>query len=250
MNRRAPILAAVGMVLLVILVVFFAVLPKMRQVTERREELREAELREQTLLAELDRLQEARAQLPEARRRLARFNQKVPAQADLPGIIRLVQNAADASLIGFVSITPGTPQPAAGAAPATPATPPPTETDPDAPPPLTATPDASVIQATIVVIGDFFAVDQFLFRLETLPRAAKVTGIQVAGSGEGADDPGTLNVTLTVEFFTTDPDAGPGTAPEEAVGESPAPAPSPAPSPAATSPAAPATATPTTPAGG
>ncbi|MEX2458035.1 MAG: hypothetical protein WD770_03510, partial [Actinomycetota bacterium] len=167
MNRRAPLFTAIGMALLVIVVVFVAILPKMGEVGERREELERAQQDEAFLLGELNRLRAARAQLPEVRRRLAKFNQKVPASADLPGLIRLMQNAADASNLVFFSIAPGTPTPVGGATAPLPTAPP---TDGGAvPPPVVSTVDASVIPAAVLVIGGFFEVDQFLFRLETLP---------------------------------------------------------------------------------
>ncbi|MCA1726155.1 MAG: type 4a pilus biogenesis protein PilO [Actinobacteria bacterium] len=239
MNRRAPILAAVGMVLLILIVVFLAILPKVREVGERREELKAAQQDEQFLLAELDRLRAARAQLPEVRRRLAKFNQKVPATADLPGMIRLVQNAADASNLEFFSIAPATPEVLGSALPAAPvASPSPAPSPVDtAPPPIVSTPDASIVPAEVVIIGGFFQVDQFLFRLETLPRAAKVISVS-AGPGPNATEIlGQLQVTLSVQFFTTDPNAGPGAALETA----------PPPAPAGTTPA-PASPTPSTPA--
>ena len=207
MNRRAPIFAAIGMVLLVLLVVFLAVLPKMQQVSDARDALAAAEAEETRLRGELERLQAVRAQLPEVRRRLARFNQKVPATADLPGLIRLLQNSADASNLVFFSIQPGTPTVVGGPAPGAPAVP----TTPGVP----AAPagDASVIPADIVVHGGFFEIDQFLFRLETLPRAAKVVSITIT---TGAEDT-ILQAAIAIRVFTTDVEAGPGSAPEEPI---------------------------------
>lgn len=227
MSRRAPLLAAIGMALLVIIVVFLAVLPKMREVTTVKGELADEKQTQQFLLLELDRLREARSQLPEVRRRLAKFNQKVPATADLPGLIRLVQNAADASNLEFFSIGPGAPTPIGGAPAAVPPppgasptpTPSPTGT---VPPPIVSTQAGSVIPATVVIIGGFFDVDQFLFRLETLPRAAKVTSVTVAAGPDASNIPGQLSVTLIVDFFTSDPNAGPGSAPETPLAPAPA----------------------------
>jgi type IV pilus assembly PilO-like protein len=238
-NRRAPILAAVGMALLILIVVFLAILPKVREVGVRREELKQAQQDEQFLLAELDRLRAARAQLPEVRRRLAKFNQKVPATADLPGMIRLVQNAADASNLEFFSIAPATPEVLGGTLPAAPvASPSPTASPSgEAPPPIVRTPDASIVPAEVVIIGGFFEVDQFLFRLETLPRAAKVISVAAGPGPNSAAVLGQLQVTLSVQFFTTDPNAGPGAAIEAA----------PPPAPASTTPVAPSP-TPSTPA--
>ena len=243
MNRRAPLFTAIGMVLLVIVVVVVAILPKMREVREKRDELEQEQQNEQFLLAELNRLQAARAQLPEVRRRLAKFNQRVPASADLPGLIRLMQNAADASNLVFFSISPSAPTPVGGATAQLPQAPP---TDGGTvPPPVTSSVDASVIGAAVLVIGGFFEVDQFLFRLETLPRAAKVLSLDFAQGPDFADVPGQVSVTINLQVFTTDGNAGPGAVPDD----SSAPLPG-ATTPAATTPAptttAPTTAAPTT----
>jgi hypothetical protein len=88
------------------------------------------------------------------------------------------------------------------------------------------------------VIGGFFPVDEFLFRLETLQRASKVPTITVS---EGPDGLPQIQIQLEVRFFTTDAAAGPG-----AVPAAPVASPSPGASPGATpSPEA----SPTTPAG-
>jgi Tfp pilus assembly protein PilO len=215
-NRRAPLFAAIGMFLLVLIVVFVAIMPKMREVQERRDELEQEQQNEQFLLAELNRLRAARAQLPEVRRRLAKFNQRVPATADLPGLIRLLQNASDASNLEFFSIAPGTPTAVAGGGGAPAPLPTEAPSDTETTPPVVTAPStsASAIPANITVIGCFFEIDQFLFRIETLPRAAKVTSLTV-GRGPDTDLISCqLSVALVVTVYTTDTAAGPGAAPE------------------------------------
>jgi Tfp pilus assembly protein PilO len=222
-SRRAPIFVAIGMVLLVIVVVFVAILPKMEQVSQRQDELEAAQQQEQFLLAELERLQSVRAQLPEVRRRLAKFNQRVPGTADLPGLIRLLQNAADASNLSFFSIKPGDPTPVGAAAPVLPTVAPSPDATATVPPVVTApTGDASVIPSEVVIVGFFFDVDQFLFRLENLPRAAKVITISIAPGPNSTDIPGELQATLLLQVYTTDANAGPGSSIELPPEEPPA----------------------------
>ncbi len=215
MSRRAPLFAAIGMVLLVIVVVFVAILPKMKQVTQRQDELEAAQQQEQFLLAELQRLQDVRGQLPEVRRRLAKFNQKVPGTADLPGLIRLLQNAADASNLSFFSIKPGDPTPVGAAAPVLPTVAPSPDATPTVPPVVTApTGEASVISSEVVIVGFFFDIDQFLFRLENLPRAAKVITVSITPGPNQNELPGELQTTLLLQVYTTDANAGPGSSVE------------------------------------
>ena len=75
----------------------------------------------------------------------------------------------------------------------------------------------STIASQVTVSGGYFAIDEFLFLLETLPRAAKVTTLAVtpaaAASGATTTSTSTLQLQVTVEFYTTDLSAGPGSVP-------------------------------------
>lgn len=211
MSRRGPIIAAIVIVLVAVLAFFFLVRPKMTQVTETREMVDQARADEVALRSELARLEAVREDAPRIRRQLARFRKAVPPVADLPGLINLLQDAANVADVEFFSISP--------AAPA-----------------ASPTGAAAEIPASIQVIGSFFQVDEFLFRLETMPRAAKVITIEVAEAGaeEEGVDTGVfrLDVTMSTEFYTTDTAAGPG-APVDAI-EAPAATPTPTPSPSPT----------------
>ena len=192
MNRRAPIIAGVIAVAVALLAVFLLVLPKMGDVTTAEEELQTAEDQEVALAAQFDALQEAQAAAPNTEQEIATIDAQVPPTADLPSLFRLLQGAADRSAVDFFSFTPGTPAPSAGGT-------------------------YSTIASQVTVSGGYFAIDEFLFVLETLPRAAKVTTLAVTPSGAaGAEittSTGTLQLLVTVEFYTTDLSAGPGSIP-------------------------------------
>lgn len=206
MNRRAPIIAGVAAFLVAVLVFVFLVFPKFGQIDEAETELRQAQQRELTLEAELARLRAAAENLPQLQRQLARFRRAVPPVADLPGLINTLQDAANLAGVDFFSIAPAQPVAAAEAG-------------------------ATEIPASIQVIGTFFPVDEFLFRLETLKRASEVDSIQVT---EGPDGLPQISVLMQVTFFTTDPDAGPGAPPEAPGGAEVSPAPGASPTPGAT----------------
>lgn len=182
MNRRVPLIAIVVFVILAIFMVVFLVLPKMGDVGEAEDRLTQAESQEITLQAELGRLQESAEGAARLRAELARARRAVPPVADLPGLINELQTTADVAGVDFFSIAPGAPLVAGGAS-------------------------ATEIPAQIQVIGGFFAVDEFLFRLETMPRASKVATITVAEGQAGLPE---IDVTLDVRFYTTDLEAGPG----------------------------------------
>jgi Tfp pilus assembly protein PilO len=188
MNRRAPIVAAVVSVALVVLAVVFLVLPKMSAVSAKRDEVVAAEAEEEQLLVELRALQDAQAQAPETRREISEVEAKVPPTADLPGLIRLLRDAADRSAVDLFQFSPNSPT-------------------------LDPSGQFSTIATAVNVTGSYFAVDEFLFRLESLPRAAKVTNVTVAPQGTGEGEGDILSMQLTVEFYTSDTSAGPGSDP-------------------------------------
>jgi Tfp pilus assembly protein PilO len=190
-NRRAPIIAGVIAAAVALLAVFLLVLPKMGDVTTAEEELQTAEDQEVALAAQFDALQEAQAAAPKTEQEIAAIDAQVPPTADLPSLFRLLQGAADRSAVDFFSFTPGTPAPSAGGT-------------------------YSSIASQVTVSGGYFAIDEFLFLLETLPRAAKVTTLAVTPSGAASGittSTGTLQLLVTVEFYTTDLSAGPGSIP-------------------------------------
>ena len=191
MNGRAPIIA--GAILLVaLLAVFLMVLPKMSEVGETEDQLRQAQDQEINLAAQLNALEDAQAAAPETELEIAAIDAQVPQTADLPRLFRQLQGAADRAAVDFFSFTPGTPVP-------------------------NLTGSYSTIASQITVSGGYFAIDQFLFLLETLQRAAKVTTLAVTPSAGGEEttttSTSTLQLQITVEFYTTDSSAGPGSIP-------------------------------------
>jgi Tfp pilus assembly protein PilO len=188
-SRRGPITAGAIIAVVAVLAVFFLVLPKMNEVSKTREDLAAAEAQETALRAQLASLKEAQANAPQVQAKIAKLSNEVPPTADLPALIRLLSAAADGAGVDFFTVAPGTPQ-------------------------LDPTGAISIIPTAISVTGGYFALDQFLFRLESLPRAAKVTSVSIT---PGAAAPGStvnsLSMQLSVEFYTTDTSAGPGSVP-------------------------------------
>ncbi len=192
MNRRAPIIAGVIAALVALLAVFLLVVPKMGEVSTTQDELQTAEDQEVTLAAQLNALQDAQAAAPETEQKIAAIDAQVPPTADLPRLFRQLQGAADRSAVDFFSFTPGTPVPNAAGS-------------------------FSTIASQVAVSGGYLAIDEFLFLLETLPRAAKVTTLAMtpaaATESTTTTSTSTLQLQVTVEFYTTDLSAGPGSIP-------------------------------------
>lgn len=216
MSRRGPLIVLVAGLALVAILVAVLILPKASQVRAKQKEVVQAKQLEQTLRVQYQELQADQKQAGAERRQLAKLQRQVPPTADLPGIIRSINNLADQSGVDFMIIAPGQPTLQTGA-------------------------PVSTIPTSITLVGHFFAIDQFLFKLEGLQRASKVVNIQVTPGPQSATDPGQIQVVLATEFYTTDVSAGPGSVPGATQGVAPGtgttvpqPAPSGSPSPRST----------------
>lgn len=198
-SRRAPIIAAGVAVGFALLLVFLLMLPTMREVNETNEQLQDAQDEESALSYELRALRQAQEEAPETEQAIAAIDDAIPPTADLPALFRLLDSAASRAAVDFFSFTPGTPV-------------------------IDPTSQYSTISSQVTVTGGYFAIDSFLFLLETLPRAAKVTTIAVSGTAATvATTSNSLQLQITVEFFTTDTSAGPGSIPGPTEGAATAP---------------------------
>ena len=202
-RKETLIVGAVGVVL-AILMVLVLIKPKANAVHAKQAEVITAQAQQQSLLTTLAQLKADEKDAPADRKLLAGLRAKIPPTADLPGLIRLLNKAADQANVDFLTITPGSPT---------------TSTDGQ----------VSIIPVQLMVTGGFFSIDQYLFQLESLPRISTVTNVSLNGGTSGTQ----LQASLTVNFFTTDLAAGPGSnpAPGSTIGSSASPTPSANPSP-------------------
>ncbi len=205
MMRRAPVLVGAGAAVLVVLVYLLFVMPKSAEIAKTSEDLTAAHDQEQTLRVQLRTLQEAQQEAPQTKREIQKVEMQVPSTADLPALIRMLRDSADRSAVDLFQFSPGTPT-------------------------LDPTGQFSIISTSVNVTGSYFALDEFLFRLESLPRAGKVTGVSISPGSSGTTTDGTttstttttttttttsgsLSLQLTVEFYTSDTSSGPGSVP-------------------------------------
>lgn len=195
MRARGPLVAGIVSGVVALLLVVLVVLPKMSEVGKARDDVQTAQDQEVTLQAQLRALQDAQAAAPKTEEEIRALEDKVPSTVDLPGLFRLLQSAADRSAVDFFQFSPGSPVPDATAA-------------------------FSVVSSQIVITGNYFTLQEFLYNLETLPRAAKVMSVAVSPAGAATTEgttvtttAGRLQMQITVEFYTTDSSAGPGSSP-------------------------------------
>jgi Tfp pilus assembly protein PilO len=166
-----------------VLLIVFLVLPKLGQVGDAQMELEQARSQQTTLQSQLTALKEAREEAPANQATIQRINTQVPLTADLPGVILLLRNAATSAGVQVLSLTP-------------------------APPVVSDTGDFSSISVSSSGEGSYFAVVDYLFSIETLPRAATVQSIDLTPV-EGAG----LSFAATLTLYTSDVSAGPGSEP-------------------------------------
>lgn len=191
-GSRAPLIAGVGALVLVGLLIFLLVLPKMGQVSEANDLLAAAQAQQGTLESQLAALEQAEAAAPEAKATIQEVEQRIPPTADEPGMLLLIKNAAARAAVTLATLTPGTPA-------------------------LDAASGLSTIPVAVTASGNYFQLTEFLYNLETLPRAAKVLNITLA-PGAGSDATTTtvtnlLQLQANVVLYTSDQSAGPGSVP-------------------------------------
>jgi Tfp pilus assembly protein PilO len=182
-GRQAPIIAGAGALVLALLLILILVLPKMGEVSEAQEELEDAKVEQQTLSSRLSALEEAREEAPQNEAAIREVDRQVPPTADLPGMILLLRNAATSSGVQVLSLTPAAPTTA-------------------------ETAEFSSIAVSATGEGSYFAVVDYLFSIETLPRAATVESIDLSpAAGTG------LAFAATLTLYTSDVSSGPGSEP-------------------------------------
>lgn len=182
-GRRGVIVAGAGAVILSLLLILFLVLPKMSQVTEAEGQLEDARAEQQTLQSERTALEQAREEAPENEAAIREVDRQIPPTADLPGLILFLRNAATSSGVQVLSLTPGAPV-------------------------VSETGNFSSISLSASGEGSYFALVRYLYRIETLPRAATVQSIDISRSESGS-----LSFGATITLYTSDVSAGPGSEP-------------------------------------
>jgi Tfp pilus assembly protein PilO len=194
----------------VLLVAFVLVLPKMGQVKTANTALDTARGEQATLGAQLAALQQAQTEAPKNRELIRKVQQAIPPTVDQQGFMLLLQNAALQSAIDVLTITPANPT-------------------------FDSSSGLSTVSNSISVTGSYFAITQFLFKIETLPRAAKTTSVSISPAGD-EDDASLLTLTASVDMYTSDQSAGPGSTPGPTTGPATTPTTPTAASPAAVAP--------------
>ena len=191
MNKRAPLIAAGVAVLLVALTYMFLVKPKMADVAAAKVTLTQKQSEATTLQTLLATLRDDQANATKFQATIDMVDQKVPPIMDQQGILALLRLTAEQAGVDHTAVTFGTPtiSPASG---------------------------GSLVPVSITVQGRYFTIAEFFSKIEGLPRAAKVVQFTLSPGGSllvGPAPPGTMQLQASLEFFTSDTSAGPGSDP-------------------------------------
>ncbi|MEJ5868708.1 hypothetical protein WDV85_13265 [Pseudokineococcus sp. 5B2Z-1] len=234
--------------------------PRQQLAADLREQTASTAAQNELLTAQVRRLEEQLGDVPTTRAEVAALREQVPADAQLPALLRQVTELSDLAGAQLTGVTPTEPSdvPAAAAVPAeapadasadatAPTTPAPTEP--------TAPGGVQVVPVALTATGSFAQLQELLRLVQVeLPRALLVRSVSLtAGEGEDALQ---LSVAADALVLPTTPQeeqlvalaAAATTAPDETVGAAPRsePAPAPASTPGDTDPSAASAAAPPT----
>ena len=206
-------LTVLGSVVILAIGWLLLVSPKKGEAADLHEQATTQVVANATLETQLQVLRAQAKELPKKQAELAQVAAKIPDNPSLPSLIRALTAASTSAGVDFVSVTPGPPAAvAAAAAAAQPqaaaaAT---AQTTPTAAAAKGAAGTLATIPVALNVVGDYFAVAQFISNLENLPRALRITALTLAPgiSPSAAQDTGasteqgrSLTTTITGTVF-------------------------------------------------
>jgi len=219
-TKQWSALTALIAVLILLAGWFLLISPKRSNAADLRSQASEKEASNAQLVTELSALKAQAKDLPAQQAKLAAVAAKIPANSAMPALIRNLDAAASDVGVELVSIAPTPAAPLGASAPA--AAP---RTAAATTPAGAGTPAASAARAaavasnsleqigvTLNVVGSYFQVAEFLDRLESLPRAFKVGGVNLtpglnpvksADSQPTQDSGKLLTATITGQVFQT-----------------------------------------------
>jgi Tfp pilus assembly protein PilO len=204
-------------VLILVLAWFLAVSPTLEKASALEVETASQQAASEQLRSRISLLKKQSEELPAQEAKLAAIQQRMPATAALPTLIRNLTTVAEAANVTVASVTPG--RPAAVAQPAPPPPPPPVEGEdaadeaeegddsaaPDAAaaPAVPAGPQVQSMSLNITACGTFAQLRNYLRELEQMKRVVSVSGLSISkgscGEGSAEDD---LTASVTAHVFT------------------------------------------------
>jgi Tfp pilus assembly protein PilO len=209
-SRRWVAGAAAAMVLLVVASYFLLIQPKMAQASDLRSQKVAQQQANEQLGLDIAQLKSQFASLPARQAELAVIQQQLPANANLPTLIRNLTTIATEAGVSLNSIAPSVPQPVTASAAVS-------TTGSASAGSTAATQGLFQIPVTIIVQGDYASSELFLQRVQTQMRRAFLVQALSIGSASGTStgtSTGTtasaangIAITLTGDVFVLQPTA-------------------------------------------
>ena len=152
---------------------FLLIAPKRAEVAEIKASTETQAQTNMQLQTDIEVLQQQHKDLPEKQAELAALQTKIPVSADLASYIRLMEDLAGKSGVGFTSLSPSEPAPLGGTL------------DPSGALPLDT---LAAMNIELAITGDYFQITDFMNELETASRYTLVTGYSITeGTEESAE---------------------------------------------------------------
>lgn len=201
---------------------FLLVSPKRGDAASLRDQKTQQDNANATLRTQIAALKEQAKDLPKLQAQLAVIRTQLPADPQLPRLVRDLSAIAKSSGVTLASLAPSdpvalTPSVTAPAAPATTTT----TSGAKVTTTRTATPTGALFQVPLQlkVTGTYYELEQFLYGVESLRRPFLTTQLDISSSqsagasssstssGSGSTNPGDLTMTLTGRVFVAPPAA-------------------------------------------
>ena len=180
-DRRQLLFVAVGVV--VLLAFFFGVLkPRATEAADLRDRLSAAQAEEHALSMKLLELQQLELKRPEFEAEFTRLSRTLPKHAHVVRLVRLLVRASNQAGVDLRQMAPSKPSP------------------------IEEHGSAKSMTMSLIVTGSYDRIESFLWHLEQLERAVKVTAITLAPNQDEAGRT-SLTGTITLQMYTFDPNA-------------------------------------------
>jgi type IV pilus assembly protein PilO len=176
-GRARLIIAAVVAVLVCALFYFVMVKGRQSELATVRQQVTDEEAKGQQLQIQLAHLRSLQQQAPKLEAQLSKIRRLVPQDNEIPNFIFEVQEAANAAGVSFLQVSPELPKP----------------------PPEGAT--LAEVRISIGADGGYFAVQDFLRRLDDLDRALRIDTISLTGHPEGTGGGTSVALQLATRVF-------------------------------------------------
>jgi Tfp pilus assembly protein PilO len=217
--RMWRIATAVGVVAILLASWFLLVGPQRAKAAELEVETASQQAASQQLESRISLLKKQSEELPAQEAKLAAIQQRIPATASIPTLIRTLSGLASGANVSVTALDPARPAPIVIAVPEPVATEAPDDEDVDTEEADSATeatskpvqPSVRAVGLSIAVCGDFAQIRNYLGELESMRRVVAVSGLSIGTGTCGKSEKESLQAQITASAFTMPPADAPTT---------------------------------------